>query len=431
MSCFDLPFGLAQCIAVAKPWLELIVGFFGISTFALVSYLTWVLGHLRDANVGAVQDKEKAVRERDKFASDLENKNMELGAVKYQLDICTSSKNGDVSELGQKLQAALTENSHLQARLSLVRSMTTDGDASFWSRPPQQNRRDREYELRLSSSIPIVLFANQKGGVGKSTLTTNLGAAFADMNERVLVVDLDYQGTTSAQMIRHADLKLGMDLSRVDQLLLEKLRDRWESEILQVHQNLYLIPADYNLETLERREEYRWALDESPDDVRYRLARALLSDHVRNTYSMVLIDAPPRMTLGFLNGFCASTHLFVPTVVDAASARAVGRFAQQFKRLVPSINPRIEFAGIIGTMTNGGPVLPRVNEGIANMAEQQARRELGENSNLFMRDAVMSRSAPLAAGTDSGIAFWQAPETQTMFNAIAKSILARVRRTEP
>jgi cellulose biosynthesis protein BcsQ len=116
-----------------------------------------------------------------------------------------------------------------------------------------------------------------------------------------------------------------------------------------IRANLHLNSASYSLEVLERREEYRWAIDEAGDDVRDRLARALLSDYVKQNFDVVLIDAPPRTTVGFLNSLCAATHIFVPTVVDAASARAVGRFAQQLCRLVPAINPLIAFAGIIGT----------------------------------------------------------------------------------
>jgi cellulose biosynthesis protein BcsQ len=180
----------------------------------------------------------------------------------------------------------------------------------------------------------------------------------------------------SAQMAREGDLEL--DDARVDQLLRERVHERWKSEILQVRQNLYFIPANYNLEAVERREEYRWAIDDTSDDVRYRLARVLLSDYVQEKFDFVLIDAPPRMTLGFLNGFCASTHLFVPTVVDYASARAVGRFAQQFARLVPKINPLLVFSGIIGTMTNAGPALPNVNATVAKAAEEQAQANLGK-----------------------------------------------------
>jgi cellulose biosynthesis protein BcsQ len=238
----------------------------------------------------------------------------------------------------------------------------------------------------------------------------------------------------SAQMILQAGRRLGTDQSRVDRLLQDQLQPHWRDAILQVDDNLHFLPAFYTLEHLERREEYRWAMDETPDDVRYRLSRALLSDYIKETYKLVIIDAPPRMTLGFINGLCTSTHLFVPTVVDHPAALAVGRFAQQFSRLVPKTNPFLRFAGIIGTMTNRGPALPQVDQEVANLAEEQATNTLSESAAvfpLFIREAVLERDKDLAKAAALGIPYWKEPATQPIFQALAKAIKARLDRKRP
>jgi chromosome partitioning protein len=332
------------------------------------------------------------LRDKQRAEQALSDTNRELGALKYQLDLSQSSKSGEADEMAGKLERALRDNEQLQSRFALVRKMTNDGDAGFWTREPHSARRLDGYEARLNSSIPILFLAAQKGGVGKSTLAANLAACFADSGERVLAVDMDYQGTMSAQMMLQAGARLGEDQSRVDQLLRDHLPPHWQNAILHVRNNLHFLPAFYELEAVERREEYRWVLGDTEDDVRYRLARALLSDYVKETYKLVIIDGPPRMTLGFMNGLCTSTHLLVPTVVDLAAARAVGRFAQQFSRMVPKTNPFLRFAGIIGTMTNGGPRLPNVNKEVADLAESQASRELERNAfdtPLFIREAAI------------------------------------------
>jgi chromosome partitioning protein len=431
MNCFELPHGLAHCITVAKPWFELVVGLLGVGTFTLAAVLTWIIKKTRAEHETAKKAYDEALRDKQRAEEALRDTNRELGAVKYQLDLCHSSRSGEADEMAKTVELALRENEQLQSRFALVRKMTADGDAAFWSREPQRDRRLDGYEARLGNSIPILFMAAQKGGVGKSTLATNLAACFADSGERVLAVDMDYQGTMSAQMMRQADLRLGADQSRVDQLLQDQLPSHWQNAILHVSDKLHFLPAFYGLETLERREEYRWVIADTQDDIRYRLARALLSDYVMETYKLVIIDAPPRMTLGFINGLCTSTHLFVPTVVDMASALAVGRFAQQFSRLVPKVNPFLKFAGIIGTMTNRGPVLPQVNQEVANLTEAQAANELGQEFAafpLFIREAVMQRSAPLVAATESGIAYWQAPETQPMFKVLTSAIRPRLGR---
>lgn len=434
MSCFELPSGLAQCITVAKPWIELVVGLLGIGTFALVAVLTWVVKRARAENIRAEKAYDEALRDKQRAEQASRDTHQELGAMKYQLDLCRSAKLNESSELADKLESALRQNEQLQSRINLVRLMTDDGDAGFWSSEPRPDRRLSNYAPRLGKSIPIIMMAAQKGGVGKSTLSTNLGACFADSGERVLVVDMDYQGTTSAQMMLHRDLRLGADQSRVDQLLQEQLRPHWQNAILHVNNNLHFLPAFYGLETLERREEYRWAIGDTQDDVRYRLARAMLDDYVQATYTLVLIDAPPRMTLGFINAMCTSTHLFVPTIVDSPSALAVGRFAQQFRRLVPKVNPFLSFAGIIGTMTNRGPELPKVDKQVADLTEAQASEELDKSHALFplfIREAVMQRDMPLARGAASGIAYWKEPTTQPIFKEIAKAIRSRVDRKTP
>jgi cellulose biosynthesis protein BcsQ len=431
MNCFDLPHGLAHCITVAKPWFELFVGFLGVGTFTLAAVLIWIIKKIRAENERAEKAYDEALLDKQRAEQALRDTNRELGALKYQLDLCQSAKSGEANEMAEMLEGALRENERLQSRFSLVRKMTTHGDAEFWSREPQSDQRLDHYESRLGNSIPILMMAAQKGGVGKSTLATNLAACFADSGERVLVVDMDYQGTTSAQMMRQRELRLGVDQSRVDQLLQDQLRPHWQNAILHVNDNLHFLPAFYGLEAVERREEYRWVLGDTPDDVRYRLARAILDDYVKATYTLVVIDAPPRMTLGFINALCTSTHLFVPTIVDNPSALAVGRFAQQFSRLVPKVNPFLRFAGIIGTMTNRGPELPKVNKQVADLAEAQASAELEASVAhlpLFIREAVMQRDTPLATAASSGIAYWKEPSTQPIFKEIAKAIRSRMDR---
>jgi cellulose biosynthesis protein BcsQ len=187
--------------------------------------------------------------------------------------------------------------------------------------------------------------------------------------------------------------------------------------------SLHYIPAFYNFELVERRVEYRWALRTTDDDVRYRLARALLSDEIQTNFDRVLIDAPPRFTLGFVNGFCAATHLYVPTVVDLLSASAVGSFARQFRELRAIVNPRIQWAGIVGTMTFLNPrdtlSLPRTAEDAADAAERAAQNALGTQEKLFIRKPVIVRSADLPRATEKGVAYLNDSDLRPMFDALA------------
>src|SRR6266436_2595638 len=137
---------------------------------------------------------------------------------------------------------------------------------------------------------PVILVANLKGGVGKSTLVANLAAYFREAGKRVIVIDGDYQGSLS-NMLLAAD---GCD----------------------------------------------------------RAANLLLSNGVADEYDIALIDAPPRLTAATINGFCASTHLLVPTVYDKMSAEAVGTFLHGVRTLKSALNTQIDLLGVVGTLTH-------------------------------------------------------------------------------
>jgi cellulose biosynthesis protein BcsQ len=226
--------------------------------------------------------------------------------------------------------------------------------------------------------------------------------------------------------------------SLVDWLFQDVLDSNWPTlAIRKVTDNLHYIPAFYDFELIERRVEYRWALTETSDDVRYRLARTLLSTHVQDTYDRILIDGPPRFTLGFVNGVCAATHLYVPTIVDSLSTSAVSAFARQFVELKPIVNPKIEWAGIIGTMmfpNKANPLqLPATIERFANSAELAAQNRLNTRESLFIRNPVICKDATLAQATDEGIAYLNDSSVRPMFDALASVIEAKApsRKTKP
>ena len=186
------------------------------------------------------------------------------------------------------------------------------------------------------------------------------------------------------------------------------------------------IPAFYNFELVERRVEYQWALGVTQDDVRYRLARGLLSDAIQLKYDRIIVDSPPRFTLGFINGFCASTHLYVPTVVDLLSTSAVSAFARQFSELKPIVNPHIQWAGIIGTMTyinTRDPLtLASTASEAADAAEVAAQNRLNTKAPLFIRVPVIKRDVSLARATEKGIAYFHDSSVRPMFDALARVI---------
>lgn len=429
------PEQIGSCLQLAMRWFPVIVDFVGLGSFTLISILMWFLLRLRK-DIKKWEDESERANELKRYAEDAarqaEHRAQQAerhaaylaGELEKLKGTVTAGKDEVLGRLVE-LQAKLSESTN---RIDGALELTAGGTKDFWSQPV--GNRFAEYGRQISESIPILLFGNQKGGVGKSTLVTNLAAAFSEKGERVLTVDLDYQGSHSSLMQLQAGQGEEEPESLVDILFEEQLDPNWvQLSVRKVQDRLHYIPAFYNFELVERYVEYRWALGVAHDDVRYRLARALLSPEIQNSFDRILIDGPPRFTLGFVNGFCAATHLYVPTVVDGMSASAVGLFARQFRELQPIVNPRIQWAGIIGTMTfvNSADTLslPARAESAARAAEREAQRRLDTNQPLFIRKPVIKRDAKLARATEKGIAYLNDSSVRPMFDALVEVIESR------
>ncbi len=444
MECgWGSPEQIAACIHFAKRWFQVAVDVAGFGSLALITLLVWLFRRLRKDLAKWEQDAERE-RELRQFADSVATQ------AKHRAELAESVADlarKDLEELTERIQSGSDDHqkaiaemhallSTATARIDNALEVTKGGSNNFWARPVVN--RFQGYEHGIASSIPILMFGNQKGGVGKSTLVSNLAAAFAQRGERVLTVDLDYQGSHSSLAQLQAGRGSEEPESLVDYLFQDELSADWPKlAIRRVTDSFHYIPAFYRFELEERRLEYQWALGEVADDVRYRLARALLGREVQDTYDRVLIDAPPRFTLGFVNGFCASTHLYVPTVVDLLSTSAVSAFARQFSELKPMVNPQIRWAGIIGTMTfpnrhNPMALTQRANDA-ATEAERAAQNRLQTHEPLFIRNPVITRDADLARATEKGIAYLNDSSVRPMFDSLASviEVQAPSRRTRP
>ena len=220
----------------------------------------------------------------------------------------------------------------------------------------------------------VLIVANAKGGVGKTTVAANLAARFAELaaystplQKPVLLIDLDFQGTLSAMAIATQSGWLPAPGQDSDSTYL--ISGDWlPAQIGSINQtaisvlngqtraipNLKVVRAYYDLAQAENREMIHWLVSDRADDIRFRLRKLLWSNEVLNSYSMVIIDCPPRFTTAALQSIAAATHILIPTKLDAPSTDAVVTFGRQIEILRRGgICPSIKYVGVVATMVRG------------------------------------------------------------------------------
>jgi cellulose biosynthesis protein BcsQ len=201
----------------------------------------------------------------------------------------------------------------------------------------------------------IVSLANLKGGVGKTTISANLAATFAAQGARVLLIDMDHQGSlttlclnaTQKNEVRKAERYIHRYFDTASELR-SFLPFVTPVDHAALDHRLFLAAADEPLADLENQLMIRWQTGLAKDDVRLRLRRALHTPGLREHFDLVLIDCPPRLTTGCINALAASDYVLVPVLLEDTSMEAVPRMIGWVKKFQTTSCPHLELLGIVG-----------------------------------------------------------------------------------
>ncbi|MBX3508426.1 MAG: ParA family protein [Parvibaculum sp.] len=199
----------------------------------------------------------------------------------------------------------------------------------------------------------ILVVANQKGGVGKTTTAINLGTALAAVGERVLIVDLDPQGNASTGLgITAAERKVSAYDVLIGAALIEDAVVPTKVPGLDiVPSTMDLLGAELELATVQRRSHrLRDALARMPRNGKQRETSEAEKAMTARPYSYLLIDCPPSLNLLTINAMTAADAILVPLQCEFFALEGLSQLLRTVERVKTSLNPRLEIQGIVLTM---------------------------------------------------------------------------------
>ena len=229
--------------------------------------------------------------------------------------------------------------------LYMKRKFVDEGEDTLTEAPAQElgptGRPLREYPdpAPISQHGParIISMVNQKGGVGKTTSTINLGAALAECGRKVLLVDFDPQGALSAGF--------GTNPHELELTVYNVMMDR------KVDINDVILPTDIeNIDLLPANIDLSAAEVQLVNEVAREQVLASALRKVQNEYDVILIDCQPSLGLLTVNALTASHGVIIPLICEFFALRAVALLVDSIEKVQDRLNPDLEITGVLATM---------------------------------------------------------------------------------
>ena len=244
----------------------------------------------------------------------------------------------------------------------------------------------------------VIAFANQKGGVAKTTTTLNLGVAFAERGLKVLCIDLDPQGNLT--------MSQGMNPDAIERSMFDVLAHRLPIEEVIEPREIDVAVASIDLAGAE--------LALSSQIGRERTLQKAL-EPIRSRYDYILIDTPPSLGLLTINAFVAATGVIVPVQTEYLSLRGLVQLENTLEMVRENLNPEVAIIGIVPTMYD-----KRVTH--SREADEILRENFGDVVyQTRIRKTVRFAEAPVKGS--SVLAYEPSGEAAQMYRDLAKEVL--------
>ena len=220
----------------------------------------------------------------------------------------------------------------------------------------------------------VIAFANQKGGVAKTTTALSIAVALQERGRRVLVVDMDPQGALT--------YSLGVDPDTMDETVNDVLVRRITIVDVVLEREVPLVPANIDLAGAE-------AVLLTKTGREYALQRALRE--IQDTYDYVLIDCPPSLGILTINALTAASEVVIPLQCEALSHRGVGQLLETMRDIRHFTNPDLALIGVLPTMYDG-----------RSRHAQEVLADVGSRYEVTVLEPPVRKSIRFAEATQAG-----------------------------